>query len=44
MIINWNDLSITLNNFQDHEQIAQHIEWMAISQVKKWYEKEYENH
>ena len=29
-VIIWNDLSITLNNFQDEDQIAQHIEWTMI--------------
>ena len=30
-VITWNDLSITLNNFQDEDQIAQHIEWEMMS-------------
>ena len=30
-VITWNELSITLNNFQDEDQIAQQIEWMAIT-------------
>ena len=29
-IINWENVSITVNNVQDQDQIAQQIEWMAI--------------
>ena len=29
-VITWHDLTITVNNIQDQDQIAQHIEWMMI--------------
>ena len=29
-IINWENVSITVNNVQDQDQIAQQIEWMMI--------------
>ena len=30
-IINWENVSVTVEDFVNHDQIAQHIEWMAIT-------------